>query len=161
MKVLFLDVGGVLVHSKSIEGGNSCGEPFGSSFYYAATVDLACVQRVMRIVTETGAKIVVTSDWRLHTAQETGLRRAFYNAGLDRRKQRELFLTPTPKIGDDRGAEISAWLKLHPEVTQYVILDDHPVEGFQVIRTDYFEGGLTDSHVDRAIYALQRLPEFP
>lgn len=57
-----------------------------------------------------------------------------------------------------RGAEIDGWLKEHPEVTNYVIIDDRT--DFTDKQKDHFVYvnpmyGLTDTHVIQAINILQ------
>ena len=168
MKVLFLDVDGVLVHSGSVEGGRASGEPCGSSFYYAAQVDPACGARVKRIVEETGARIVVSSTWRRFEAQMSGLRRALLNAGFDRRTLREVLVGSTPTLGGtglvtaiaqdrtERQMEVEAWLAQHPEITSYLVIDDHPLPGHPQLepRPDYFGGGLLEAHIEQATRIL-------
>ena len=156
MKILFLDVDGVLVHSGTVNLGRETGEPFGSSFYHAATVDLACVQRVLRIVEATGAKIVVTSTWRRFDGASTALRRAFLNAGVDRRALRDLFVGSTPHLGEKRDEEIRAWLAEHQGTTSYIVIDDGIVGKHPQLtdRPNHFTGGILDAHVDEAIHIL-------
>lgn len=157
MLVLFLDVDGVLVHSGSLARGRASGEPGGSSFFHAATVDPDCALRLKRILDTTGAKIVVSSVWRRFDAQMIGLHRAILNAGYPNgRAVRALFAGSTPHLGEDRPAEIAAWLAAHPEVTRHVVLDDGPIPGHPQVepRPNHFEGGLLDSHADQAIRLL-------
>jgi hypothetical protein len=159
MLVLFLDVDGVLVHSGTIDGGRTSGEPHGSSFFYAAQVDPACAARLFRLCEATGAKLVVASAWRNFDAQMSGLRRALFAAGFSRR----------PWIGSTgtipgaldgparRAAECQQWLDTHPEAgLRSFVLDDGWVPGFLQLeaRPAYFAGGLLDVHVEEAIRLL-------
>ena len=157
MKILFMDVQGVLAHDGTVERAQATGESWNSSFYQAALVDPVAVQRVMRIVKEPGAKIVLVSAWRNVEFQRNGLHRAFATAGgLDGRGVRALFAGSTPTMNDDRPSEITAWLKAHPEVKEYVVLDDEPVPGHPqaVPLPDPFEGGLQEPTVESAIQIL-------
>lgn len=156
MRVLFLDVDGVLVHSGTAGLGKLTNEPFGTSFYHAATVDSTCVQRILRIVEATGAVIVVTSTWRRFDGQSTALRRAFLTAGVERRALRGLFVGSTPHIGENRPLEVTTWLSEHPGVEKYLVIDDSTVGTHPQLtdRPDYFGGGLLDHHVDEAIQLL-------
>jgi hypothetical protein len=55
-----------------------------------------------------------------------------------------------------RGHEIDAWLKLHPEVDRWVILDDGSdmeMHKNRLVQTDPQEG-LLDEHVDLAIRVM-------
>lgn len=156
MKVIFLDVMGVLVHSETVHLGDRTGESWNSSFYHAATVDPACVLRVRRIIDATEARIVVASDWRRHDFQVTALRRAFLTSGVDRLALRTMFTGNTPLIDANRTAEVSAWLAEHHDVTKYVILNDDPVAGHPQVYPlpSFHHGGLLDVHVEEAIRLL-------
>ena len=60
MKVIFLDCDGVLNYTKYYSTGQSNGNLNGEE-----DIDLKCVNRVLQICKKTGAKIVVSSDWRI------------------------------------------------------------------------------------------------
>lgn len=164
MIVIFLDVDGVLVHSDSIGGGRASGEPGGSSFFFAAQIDPACVARLFRLCEATGAKLVLASAWRMHEAQVTGLRRALIAAGFPRRGTLlgRTGTLPGPLDGPARrAAEIQAWLDTCslPGVRPFV-LDDGYVPGFPQLndRPSYFGGGLQDTHLDAALTLLRPSP---
>ena len=56
----------------------------------------------------------------------------------------------------NRGQEILDWLSMHPDVTNYVALDDGPdlaQLGHHFVRTTH-ERGLEEQHVVAALYAL-------
>ena len=90
-------------------------------------IDTKRIRRLKRIVRATGAKIVLSSDWR-----------HFYNIGSKEQKSdagkylynkmRRAHLTiydKTPNIKwERRGLEIKFWLDQHPEVDRFIILDD-------------------------------------
>jgi hypothetical protein len=132
MKVIFLDIDGVLnsgdnmraLHRLKVNHG--IGE---TRDQHGQLFDDRCVNFLDCIIRETGAKLVISSTWR--------------RAGLDKMKSmwndrglpgEVIDITPTtqdPEIceryfqpGADRGYEIQEWLENHPEVEQYVILDD-------------------------------------
>ena len=56
--------------------------------------------------------------------------------------------------------EIRAWLGLHPEVDRYIILDDDLFDFEErgllprLIKTEFWNGGLTEAHVQEAINLL-------
>jgi hypothetical protein len=161
MKLIFLDVHGVLVHSETVGRGKATGEAFGTSFYHAATVDHACVQRVMRIVRATGARIVLSSTWRRFAGQSNGLRHAFVQAGVDRREVRALFWGATPHLGENRAEEVTEWIGSNPDVDveRYLVIDDGVVGNHPQLsnRPNHFTGGLQDHHVEEAIRLLGQL----
>lgn len=156
MKILFLDVDGVLAHAGT--QGKGRGESVDSSFYYLAQVDPACMLRLKRVLDATGAKVVVSSTWRRWDAPMTGLRRAFLDAGFDRIGLRGIWMGSTPYLPSERREdEITLWLKEHPEVTKYAVLDDGFIPGHPQLdsRPNHFTGGLQDEHVDVLIGLLQ------
>lgn len=118
IKVIFLDIDGVL---NIISQDHDI---FGGVFHKHFVVNLK------RIIDNTGAKIVISSTWRYD-----GLKKM-----KDMWVHRELpgeVIDITPDTYDlvnlglfryydevDRGHEISFWLEQHPEVENYVILDD-------------------------------------
>lgn len=107
MKVLFLDVDGVLNNSSTRE--RCCG--------YIG-VDKALARRLVqwyRFYEKTGLKIVLSSTWRLHPEMWPAL-----NA-----ESIEWIDTTPHLITENRGDEISKWLNFHSEVTNYVVLDDN------------------------------------
>lgn len=78
------------------------------------------VRWLNKLCLEADAHIVITSTWR-HAGLEI-CRECLYNSGLDRRIH---IIDATPTFwGKERGYEIKQWLKSHPEVKKFVILDD-------------------------------------
>lgn len=102
MKVLFLDVDGVLNSSDSTN--------FKNNLY---PVDDWMCFLVGRIQLNTDCAIVVSSSWR-HDPRGMETIRAKFNNVIDK----------TPYADGCRGDEIKAWLDAHPEVEKYAILDD-------------------------------------
>ena len=108
MKVLFLDVDGVLNCWGS-------GQPFEEEL----------VEELSRVIRLSGASVCVSSTWRkLEGHRETLL-------GLLTRIGARV-VGWTPDLGSNgatlqvvRGQEIQAWLDEHPEVSEFVILDDN------------------------------------
>jgi hypothetical protein len=89
-----------------------------------AQVDPIAVGRLNTLLSATGAKVVISSTWRL-TLSPIGLQWVLDLAGF----QGEVIgATPwiRPKIGEyvPRGREIKKWLQEHPEVDHFAILDD-------------------------------------
>ena len=119
MKVIFLDFDGVL--NLIPQGHDDYGGIFHPEF----------VDNLGRIIEETDAKLVISSSWR-HMGLER-LRMMWEHRGYPgeiidvtpdlrwRTKEDAMELNEVEYV---RGDEIDSWLKLHPEVTNYVILDD-------------------------------------
>ena len=117
MKVIFLDIDGVL--NVYPQGHDEYGSLFHKNFE----------DNLKRIVDETGAKIVISSTWRasgLDIMREMWSKRGIPGEVID---ITTLTWEPEEEGLDfyercERGNEIQHWLDEHPEVTNYVILDD-------------------------------------
>lgn len=134
MKVIFLDIDGVLNDAPTImeKDDDLPAEPH-----------LSCLKQ---IVDATGAEIVLSSTWR-----RNDVRNKLKTVGLK-------FIDRTKEL-KDRDTEIREWLDRHPEVTNYVILDDEvefspELTAHQVITTFY--EGLLEKHIPHAIKILNR-----
>lgn len=144
MKVLFLDVDGVLNNE----------EVFVSRRYGAAPVCPECCGRLFRLLDATGAKVVLSSSWRGIPNLERRLRDrgVFRYVHKDKR-------TGHLSINSDtrRGQEIAEWLSRHPEVKRYAIVDDDsdmlPEQQQFFVQTD-FKTGLLDEHVTQLAVIL-------
>ena len=152
MKVVFCDVDGVLNNARTKDRS--------PSGYTGVSNEL--IRRLKNIVVKTGAVIVLSSDWRLIRDDPVH--------GKDYRYLvRKLKFAGYLKISDhtadiswqDRGLEIRRYLEEHPQITDFVILDDIPFGDFKkngllsnLVLTDRTKG-LTDDDVERAIRILQ------
>ncbi len=143
MKVLFLDIDGVLNSENMLNRLDDEHRALGNHVCecYALTqmMDLRLVQRLNEIITETQAKVVISSSWRLFVGFEEVTKilvaRGFIGEVIDQ----------TPDLVNDavwleawrtregapfayerleRGMEIAEWLKGHPEVSAFCVLDD-------------------------------------
>lgn len=151
MKIVFLDIDGVLNEESTPTRTKS----------RAIFIDRDKLLRLKRIVDATGAQIVLSSTWRYDRddARYNGdfleLQEAFHNVGLE-----FYSYTPEDAIGIRRGMEIKAWLGLHPEIDQFIILDDDLFDFEErgllprLIKTDFGDGGLTEARVQEAIALL-------
>lgn len=102
MKVLFLDVDGVLNDAKT---NTRCAGFFG--------LEPKLVKRFLAWLPK-DVKIVLSSTWRLYSA----VHHCLNDAGIT-----WIDVTDDLMLWD-RGEEIYRWLKTHPEVTSFAILDD-------------------------------------
>lgn len=111
MKVLFLDIDGVLnSHRSAIAFG---GFPFDVDAHRHRFDEVAVVL-IRNIVRIAGAQIVLSSSWR----QDKDWERIGSSLQLP-------IMDRTPVMGGPRGEEIAAWLAGH-EVERYAIVDDDP-----------------------------------
>ena len=142
MKVIILDIDGVLNYAKSksrleIDGIGYLG------------IDSDKMNNLASLVILSEAKIVLSSSWREHYDINKGYHQTDKCGKYLARRLRKHGLKVYDKIGSnyswrDRGHQIKEWLDEHPEVTDYVILDDE-------IFLDYYELGLIN-HVVKTIY---------
>ena len=177
LKVVFLDIDGVLnseafarkIDEQHLQLGHvepsrpkratTCG-----CYRLERRIDRDAVARLNRLVAETGAKIVISSSWRrlLEPAEvhrllvEQGLRAEVIGETPHGNADAELRAALGHPARIFRGHEIDFWLKRHPEVERFVILDDGSdmeMHKNRLVQTD-FEEGLLDEHVDLAIHML-------
>ena len=134
-KVVFLDYDGVVNTPMWEKDGKRCrqGMP-----YDGAVNNFQAVQWVSEFCQKYGYDIVVTSTWRMDENYAECLMRAGLRPGIH-------ILGRTPIIHadyDSRSKEIKAWLKQHPEVTEYLIFDDEGVPGFEdkLVKCDTYTG---------------------
>lgn len=135
MKIIFLDFDGVITTLKT-----------------QWKIDMDKVEIINEICNKTDAKIVVTSSWRIgysgvvHTFQEY-LKQYFakneyvgifiYNEFIDN-------IVGMTESSSSRGNEIKFYMNDHPEVKNYVIVDDDSdmcdYQLFNFVQTDTYEG---------------------
>lgn len=147
--IVFLDFDGVLNSSVFLGARHRAGDDS------IDQIDPEAVARLSRIVSASGADVVISSTWRL----------AFTLADLRGRLNAHGFtgrvIDRTPNLPDeDRAAEILAWLADPPRdrPETFVIVDDDGDAGLRelaphFVRTD-FTHGLQDRHVERALRIL-------
>lgn len=151
-KILFLDIDGVLnskIYYKYIykpEEGHSRFDPY-------------CVVLIKRLVEEFSLQIVITSTWR--------------NGIIDRLKKELQESNLSPYLHSDwhtpilrpvsRGKEIKLWLDSHPEIQNYLIIDDSEnlleYQMNKLVKTDNY-AGMAQMQYNQARYLLLPKPEF-
>jgi hypothetical protein len=107
MKIIFSDIDGVLNCSRT---------PNPRKFPYIA--DPKLVARLRSVLSKTDAQVVLTSTWR------------YDPAGLFSAKNWDIpFIDITPDLPKEpRRNEVLSWLRSHPEVTRFAVLDDEDDE---------------------------------
>lgn len=134
MKIIFLDFDGVLNPThymmclgkmwRESNGQIKSQDDYGHLFFGPN------VEALNHILYETEAKIVVSSTWRLSGKQV--IKDLFFDRNMNLAFDAFIDITPDhaqPQpsglwLADERGEEIKAWLLSHPDVTNYVIIDD-------------------------------------
>jgi len=151
MKVIFCDVDGVLNNPKT-RGHTPTG-------FMGVSNDL--IRNLKKLVEYSGARIVLSSDWRLtrddpeHRKDYRYLTRKLKSiAGL------EIFDHTDDISWNQRGQEIRKYLNDHPDINGYVVLDDEPFRTFQIFGVasnlvlTVPDMGLTDADIERAAMIL-------
>lgn len=143
--ILFLDVDGVL------NNGNWAMEMYekGVRVFRDGLLYEPSLRQLRRIVDATGARIVVSSSWRLDPESYACLLDWLEKFGMT-------VYDETPSTGGQRGDDITAWLDEHPGNWRYVILDDDDDMGKhrrRLVQTR-FDDGLTELDADRCIRML-------
>ena len=161
MKVIFLDIDGVLNSEEFfVERTQNCRYDAYRSAGYSAkmsrslcSLDSVAIANLNHLITKTGAKIVVSSTWR---GDDPFLQEVFAIVGIP------VYIGVTPyTVTRHRGMEIEYWLDKHPEVENYVILDDDndmldkQLEHF--VQTDAYKRGLSLENVEQAIKILNKV----
>lgn len=157
-RFIFLDMDGVLnSHSFLMRHRRqSDGELYSiydDDLNWEDMIDPACVARLNRIVSETGAKVVLSSSWRHAHTFET------VDGFLCARGFASHLIDATPTINEKgmcRGDEIKLWLDTNAPGARFTILDDVAQMGSLtpwLINTNLLVG-LTDEDATRAIEML-------
>lgn len=155
MRVVFLDVDGVLNSidwwTRNYEARMAARGDMWDRF--EQEIDPEAVVRLNRITETTGAKICLSSTWRMHFASAEKAQEFFWKHDVE-----APFVGMTPTKHDMRGNQIQAWLDEHPEVEQFVIIDDdsdmeHLVDHLVLTCNNV---GLLDADVEKAINQLNK-----
>lgn len=140
-RIVFLDIDGVLFDMSE------------NDFYPNA------IALLDRLCLEVGAKIVISSSWRIMYGLEDTIKR-LNTAGL---KTEIIDATPYEQewhrnilITKPRGEEILQWIMENPPVHRYVILDDKKIKGHDgnFVQTDEFIG-LTEKDINKSLEVLK------
>ena len=157
--IIFLDFDGVLNSWEFVKRAMGHHKKYDTQGVIG--LDEQAVQRLHRLCVETGARVVVSSSWRLiHDLDEL---RGFLGA---KGFPREWVIDVTPSCYTDegevhpypcRGSEIAAWLDAHLYVDRYAIIDDDSDMGevaHRHVKTE-FAWGLRDEHCERMAAMLR------
>lgn len=160
MKVIFLDFDGVLnsaLYARTEEyqkhAGGASWHSVDSLKWWSYGLDSVAVERLNSLVERTGAKVVISSSWRLGATQEW-LVQILTSRGFTGE-----VVGVTPAYGGDepRHKEIEGWIETHrPE--GYVVIDDDAdaeIAGRFVYTSSHC--GLTDDDVDEAVRILEKV----
>ena len=116
MNVIFLDYDGVVNKAMWNEDGTKCCFNFPED---GKVNDFQAVKWIEQFCKEYNYSIVVSSSWR----SEPNYKECLYNGGLSRNIE-IIGCTPYLGFGFIREDEIAFYLKDHPEIDNYIIVDD-------------------------------------
>lgn len=160
MKIIFLDIDGVLVTGEYL---NEMVEVNGHHFHRFARTP---VFQLNKITKETGAEIVISSSWRCDGERWEALLEHFKNQGVDKRP-----IGKTPRLerkngsglflASQRGYEIKTWLGYGDDIESFVAIDDDSdmddiKDNFVLVKNGMWRGGMGESHAGKAIEILRR-----
>jgi hypothetical protein len=140
MKVLFLDIDGVMNNFHQRNFGEKLSEP-----------SCDALNTITKRIPD--LKIVISSAWRIWGTEY--MRELLEKNGIDGASERVIDVT-----GDEngiRGHQIQCWLDRNPGVTNMVILDDESDMGQlmnKLVKTNSFVG-LTSTDADKAVAVLK------
>lgn len=117
MKILFLDIDGVLNSERSCFAFD--GYPHSFDPGDLPKFDLVALALVRKLCRVSECAVVLSSTWRLYPDLRAQAAEALDLPIID--------ATPDHGGYDGRSTEVTAWLAAHPEVTSYAIVDDLPV----------------------------------
>lgn len=142
MNVIFLDFNGVLDTYEEMD-----------------IINKDNLLRLKKIVDETDSKIVISSS----------LKNNSYNEGVYTNNLVKYLINPLKEVGievigitpnkDTREEEITEYLVNHPEINNFLILDDeYEFNKYKnnFIKLDYLGNGLEDKHINKAIKILKK-----
>lgn len=185
MKVLFLDFDGPLIHTLSLQRNIKYPSQFPSEF------DPKCVNVIKAMQERYGFKVVVSSTIRRNHKSLPEMLEHFKTSNLSDLDYHEHWHTPhaATKVyfGTDedlchwtglmnvkravletkywRGHEIRQWLEAHPEVTEYLVVDDRPnlypipqKNCLWIYNANHF-GGMLSTHIDIPSYFSRNFSE--
>jgi hypothetical protein len=109
VKIVFLDIDGVLNSLETAPGGGSG---------LSAWLDPRNIAVLNRVIEATAAQLVISSSWRTSTPLPE-LQERLRQAGCIGE-----VIGVTPVLSAARGVEILSWLQHNPEPDGYVIIDD-------------------------------------
>ncbi len=139
MKVIFLDVDGVLNSSKD-------------KFSMSLETDRHLIY-LKRIVDATDAVVVLSSSWRKISSLRKALENRLRSYDIE-------IIDSTKSLPGTRGSEIKEWLSRNPDVESFVILDDDSdmdeYKSTNLVKTEYDEG-LKKEHIEKAVSILNNV----
>jgi len=181
-RVIFLDVDGVLLPSGSIESILMDGVQLPIRAARESDFAVAALGNLRSIVEQTGATIVLSSEWRRTDQLRSSIGAVLKTSDVPAFRDFTPIFKPRPEVNqvnpifgwcERRAREIGQWLKDHPEVSSWVALDDLDfqwADNFRIHGTPWMKirsvhthdrHCLTDEDCKRAVQILLNPPPEP
>lgn len=146
IRVLFLDMDGVVLSGDDLAAtGNRRHIPIDK------------INLVNAVCSKAGAVVVLSSTWRHFNDARKMIAATGVPFHADWRTPLAREMVGSIITGQQRGAEIAQWLKVHPEVSSYAIVDDDsdmlPSQYSRFVQT-LFATGINQTHADRLVEIL-------
>lgn len=162
-RILFVDVDGVLNSNRFMRKRLKENKAWVSdvTLGLANCIDPVCLGRLAGLVQRTGAKIVISSSWRIRCDpplfEQAFARLGFPLKVFGRTPRPEVIPGSVLVVGLTRGAEIDAWLRHEAPrpVESFVILDDQSDMEPHMSRLVKIHDGLEDAHIEQAVILLE------
>lgn len=151
MKVIFLDVDGVLNDQDLIF------EKFKTKEVEISKEKLLLLKEI--ITSNDDTKVVLSSSWRIGLLRKDGKIVAdtiYHKEFLELLKEYDIEIYDITPSMMNRTEEIRYYLENNKDIESYIILDDEELNDDNQVKTDFFNGGLTEEHVPLAIDMLKR-----
>lgn len=107
----------------------------------AVSWDKQCIQNLNMLTHVLDLKYIITSTWRINNTKEV-LQDIFIKQGIIGE-----IIDYTPVLDqEDRGVEICAWLKLNPQYSEWICLDDkisdiiNYIDNRRIFECDFLKG---------------------
>jgi len=168
MKIIFLDIDGVLNSEQFFDKITDKDREYFRNLDYSKDENLLKLQMldvdkdkadlVSEIAYMTGAQVVITSSWKSLRIFPL-IVRELLRYGIP-------VIGATPNMENRRGEEIRTYLKEHPEVKKYAILDDEIFGDYNelmdhLVKTNFFNNGLESYHVNQIVNLLGKKEDDP
>lgn len=144
MKVIFLDIDGPMIPVRAYHLPEQT-KP-------ASVFDSIATALLNRLIKDSGAKLVISSTWRQLGREKVVA--VLVKNGIDPTHLHEDWQTPLT-WGSNRDREISLWLEDHPEVTNYVAIDDEQLHVDIItfaVKADTYDGLSYRNYLEARIY---------
>lgn len=151
MKVIFLDVDGVLNDQDLIF------EKYKTQELEISRDKLLLLKEI--ITSNDDTKVVLSSSWRIGLLRKNGKIVAdttYHKEFLELLEEYDIEIYDITPSMMNRTEEIRYYLENNKGIESYIILDDEELNDDNQVKTDFFNGGLTEEHVTLAIDMLKR-----